>query len=694
MKKEFCRILQKYRAKGGVLLKKFSLHHLLLVGVAAILLVLIALIISFLPIGAKAKAPEEIHSLYRLEQTYIQQLEQMDKKQQKEAIEQLLDTVVQLPADGILWDGTTENNSLVASLAKEAATQNVGMVLTVASSMEQKDAEKQAKKLHLSGVCVQGVAQGKLVEYASLTEGLLPITLPDETGAELYAQWAQGTERAVIVASTGGQDSTALYQQLKQPPTQVQQGLVQQVELSIGLPQPEQSTTAEVHFAAGTANPDLPLTVNGQDVPVEKGGFWGIAIPLEVGENTITATQGEQTVSVAITRTKPKEGTWTPQDPQPDGSPSLEPGQRVRVTAVLASLLSDYEDDDSILQTVYQGAVAVVEESVEFTRGTKSTHAYKVAGGWLLAKDVEPLEGEMPTLSQVTLRQEERNTILRLEGVSPLVTAQRSNTSLTLYLSGITLGCELPTEAGFAQLTSQQQETGVALTFTFAENALWGWSIDYGEGFAEIILKQSPTLSENAQTPLAGITVLLDPGHGLEDLGALGPMGAQGPCEKDLNLAVALSAKQRLEQLGATVVMSRQEDVFPTLAERNQQLRQVKPDIFVSVHHNSIALTRDVNEVHGVECYYFHDSGKLLAQNLAQSVSELTQRNNRGDKYNYFYVTRSDICPAVLLEAGFVPNPAEYGACVQGEEISKAGYAIARGIQATVQGQSLVPTEN
>ena len=194
----------------------------------------------------------------------------------------------------------------------------------------------------------------------------------------------------------------------------------------------------------------------------------------------------------------------------------------------MASLLSDYEDDDSILQTVYQGAVAVVEESVEFTRGTKSTHAYKVAGGWLLAKDVEPLEGEMPTLSQVTLRQEERNTILRLEGVSPLVTAQRSNASLTLYLSGITLGCELPTEAGFAQLTSQQQETGVALTFTFAENALWGWSIDYGEGFAEIILKQSPTLSENAQTPLAGITVLLDPGHGLEDLGALGPMGG-GP---------------------------------------------------------------------------------------------------------------------------------------------------------------------
>ena len=46
------------------------------------------------------------------------------------------------------------------------------------------------------------------------------------------------------------------------------------------------------------------------------------------------------------------------------------------------------------------------------------------------------------------------------------------------------------------------------------------------------------------------------------------------------------------------------------------------------------------------------------------------------------------------MEAGFVPNPAEYGACVQGEEISKAGYAIARGIQATVQGQSLVPTEN
>ena len=66
--------------------------------------------------------------------------------------------------------------------------------------------------------------------------------------------------------------------------------------------------------------------------------------------------------------------------------------------------------------------------------------------------------------------------------------------------------------------------------------------------------------------------VLLDPGHGAQDIGAMGVAGTSAPCEKDVNLAVALAAREQLEAMGATVLMTREDDSFPTLVERNQRI--------------------------------------------------------------------------------------------------------------------------
>jgi N-acetylmuramoyl-L-alanine amidase len=84
--------------------------------------------------------------------------------------------------------------------------------------------------------------------------------------------------------------------------------------------------------------------------------------------------------------------------------------------------------------------------------------------------------------------------------------------------------------------------------------------------------------------PLAGAHVVLDPGHGGHDPGALGPHGLR---EADVNLAVAQRAHAALTASGATVVLTRSSDVFLSLATRAELGVALDPVAFVSIHHNA-----------------------------------------------------------------------------------------------------------
>jgi N-acetylmuramoyl-L-alanine amidase len=77
--------------------------------------------------------------------------------------------------------------------------------------------------------------------------------------------------------------------------------------------------------------------------------------------------------------------------------------------------------------------------------------------------------------------------------------------------------------------------------------------------------------------------VVLDPGHGGREPGAV---GASGLTEKELNLAVALAARMKLEQLGATVILTRSADLTMSTGVRAHLARSVQPGLFVSIHHN------------------------------------------------------------------------------------------------------------
>ena len=173
-------------------------------------------------------------------------------------------------------------------------------------------------------------------------------------------------------------------------------------------------------------------------------------------------------------------------------------------------------------------------------------------------------------------------------------------------------------------------------------------------------------------------TVVLDPGHGGHDRGAISKFGF----EKDFALDVSLRARKLLEQQGYKVVMTRSTDVFIPLERRPAVANNIAGSIFVSIHFNSSNTNADAR---GFEIFSMAPRGApatndsvprerdlreepgnamdLPSSALAGSVFHALLGHvpmvDRGIKHARFAVLRHSTVPAVLVECGFVSNKAE-----------------------------------
>ncbi len=188
-----------------------------------------------------------------------------------------------------------------------------------------------------------------------------------------------------------------------------------------------------------------------------------------------------------------------------------------------------------------------------------------------------------------------------------------------------------------------------------------------------------PHKTENRQ---AISTVVIDPGHGGHDAGAVSPYAR----EKDCNLAVGMKLKKLLEAEGFKVVMTRSGDYFLTLRQRVEIANRTPNSIFVSIHHNSgrraasgietftlapqgttspFAKTRRFAELEGNE----QDRENIaLATAVHSRTIKETKAIDRGIQRARFSVLCTIKRPAILFEGGFVSNPEE------GRKISTDAY--------------------
>lgn len=182
--------------------------------------------------------------------------------------------------------------------------------------------------------------------------------------------------------------------------------------------------------------------------------------------------------------------------------------------------------------------------------------------------------------------------------------------------------------------------------------------------------------------------VVIDAGHGGKDPGKVGVNGA---LEKDINLSIALRLKNLLEQNRVSVVMTREEDRDLASEQasnrKNEDLRaraklveELAPAVMVSIHQNSYIS----EEADGAQVFYHAGSeqGKLFGSMVQKQLKrEIQNGNHRVPKANKeYYLLKKAGCPAVIVECGFLSNPAEAALLDSQEYQEKIAFAIHLGI--------------
>ncbi|MCG9130046.1 N-acetylmuramoyl-L-alanine amidase [Candidatus Poribacteria bacterium] len=211
---------------------------------------------------------------------------------------------------------------------------------------------------------------------------------------------------------------------------------------------------------------------------------------------------------------------------------------------------------------------------------------------------------------------------------------------------------------------------------------------------------------------LTAKTIVIDPGHGGKDPGALGSGSLQ---EKGVVLSISHKLREILTEKGYTVLMTRDTNRFIPLKKRTEFATQHKADLFLSIHANSTTSSK----ANGIETYYLNvnskdstsekiaarenmnsgysiqeletllkgliqesksEDSKRLAKHVQQSLVAATGAIDRGVKHARFVVLIGTKVPAILIEAGFLTNPVEGRKLATSAYQHKIATAIAQGV--------------
>jgi len=171
--------------------------------------------------------------------------------------------------------------------------------------------------------------------------------------------------------------------------------------------------------------------------------------------------------------------------------------------------------------------------------------------------------------------------------------------------------------------------------------------------------------------------VVIDPGHGGPDPGAIGIGGIK---DTDVVLEVSKIVKKLLSEKGVNVRLTRKNEVDLDLPPRVSFANNTDADIFVSIHANaSRGKRRDIN---GLETFYYRGwRGRLLAKRIQKQILRVSPGSpDRGVKQGRFYVIKNTRMPAVLVEIGFLTGRLDARRLEKTTHRKRLAYAIAKGI--------------
>lgn len=228
---------------------------------------------------------------------------------------------------------------------------------------------------------------------------------------------------------------------------------------------------------------------------------------------------------------------------------------------------------------------------------------------------------------------------------------------VTFYNTVDAIGTHTFDESGTVKnskwIINKEKKTATLRIYLRETGGFYGYKAYYDDNNYLVI-----SIKEPADT-LKGKVIMLDPGHGGKDSGAVSKSGYY---EKNLNYPVALKVKKYLEDAGATVVLTRGDTSNEsTIQERRLKALKENPDLYVAIHADSSTSS----SAKGCSVYYYKNYSAPLAFAVEKELPKAVKSGvgydlkSKGTHFYPFHVTRVENCPAILIECGFVSNPTE-----------------------------------
>jgi len=283
---------------------------------------------------------------------------------------------------------------------------------------------------------------------------------------------------------------------------------------------------------------------------------------------------------------------------------------------------------------------------------------------------------------QITENREKVTIFLDIEEGTPFLIEDGSDwIKFTLYGIGSSQNISFEGQATIVKNIKAEpfiEESFVATSITLElYQPLIGFDYKWNSAGLDINIRKEPEFL--IQNPLQGRTIIIDPGHGGEYTGAVGPDNIH---EKDVVLEIGKFLKSLLEDKGAKVLMTRNKDVEVGLYDRILLAIKNNADLFVSIHANAHAIGADAVNYHGHMTIFNYAYNEKLAESILDALVKRVglpkaRLWQRGD----LVVLRHPQVPSVLIETGFMMHPEDNWYLLQPIFQREFALSIMEGIQ-------------
>lgn len=447
--------------------------------------------------------------------------------------------------------------------------------------------------------------------------------------------------------------------------------------LKVVYPSINSTIYANSTFFIGSTNPDALLTINNQPVKIWPNGAFVQVVDLKQGNNRFilkSRLNNEQKNLGYFLKSRKFYGSGN-----------------TRITAI-KPVTAQIINNKSIARLTPDG-----DRLAPLSKGTKlyltarygSNYRFKMgqAGhGWIQAKDIRFSGSKQIPSSQINgifTRYDDNEFIIKipLSQKLPVNIEQPSGSEMNLTFYGAQKSFDnfpYTSEDPFIKEMNWTQVYKDTFQLIIRTNSDHFWGYDYGYENNHFVLKlrKPPVIDKNS--PLNGKTITLDPGHGGDEKGSVGPTGIP---EKDINLKISEYLKEELEKSGARVITTRNTDKFLGLYDRVDIANNNNSQILLSIHNNALPDGKDPYIEHGTSTYYYHNQSLPLAITLQKSMLKELGLKDLGVFNRSFALTRPHKPLAVLVEIGFMIHPEEYMLLTQNEFQRKAAHSLYLGLE-------------